>query len=96
MTLGSLQEHTEESDAKPSSFGDLAVLWVCAGQMLLLVTGRKVSFMTGVKLEVIREIFPTRIKEEIEADAWGLQGQSGASPTGGGKERGTGHSWELK
>lgn len=45
---------------------------------------------------ITREIFPTRIKEEIEADAWGLQGQSGSSPTGGGKERGSGHSWELK
>lgn len=49
-----------------------------------------------VKLQVSREIFPTRIKEEIEAHAWWLQGQSGASPTGGGKERGHGHSWELK
>lgn len=63
--------------------------------MLLLVTGRKVSLMTWGEI-ITREIFPTRIKEEIEADAWGLQGQSGASPTGGGKGRGDGHSRELK
>lgn len=49
MALGSLQERTEQSEAKPSSFGELGVLWVGAGQMLPVVTGRKVSLMTGVE-----------------------------------------------
>lgn len=29
--LGSLQEHTEQSDAQPSIFGDPGALWVGAG-----------------------------------------------------------------
>lgn len=32
MTLGSLQEHAEQSDAQPSTSGDPGALWVGAGR----------------------------------------------------------------
>ena len=38
MTLGNLQERTEQSDAQPSIFGDLGALWVGAGQEAALGT----------------------------------------------------------
>lgn len=38
MTLGSSQEHTEQSDAQHSTSGDLGALWVGAGREAALGT----------------------------------------------------------